>query len=162
MEEFERRYWDELTGTTLGERYRGLLERWISLESAYRWQAGDVYFPAGRRVRQVTHWVQNYRLGGPGITSIPNTDVFGKQWWVWWIKAQPDWRIVDGDPIRADAEGRPWGSMVCPGKNGILSVVASLYWWGSALKRLGKVSQSWLNAVEDVAWVMEQLKKVAE
>ncbi|KAJ7063028.1 hypothetical protein C8F01DRAFT_985602, partial [Mycena amicta] len=77
---------------------------------------------------------------------------------------QPDWRIVEESehPIRTEAEGRPWGSMMAPGKNGILSVVASLYWWGSTLKRLGKTSQSWLDAVNDVAWAMEELKKVAQ
>ncbi|KAJ7055161.1 hypothetical protein C8F01DRAFT_994819 [Mycena amicta] len=136
MEEFDRRYWQELTGTMQGERYQGLLERWIELERAYRWQSGDRLFPAVRRVKQITHWVQNYRLGGPGVTSIPNTPVYDKLWWAWWVKSQPDWRIVEESerPIRTEAEGRPWGSMMAPGKNGILSVVASLYWWGSTLK----------------------------
>lgn len=45
-----------------------------------------------------------------------------------------------------------------PGVNGVLSVVAALYWWGCAEKKLEELpSTGWLEAVGDVVWALDCL-----
>ncbi|KAJ7061108.1 hypothetical protein C8F01DRAFT_1252747 [Mycena amicta] len=154
--------WKEVTEKTMGEKFRRMLELWVELEQAYKWQAGTTFFPAIRRPKQVTAWIQNARVGGTGVTTVGNESLYGRQWWAWWNKTQPGWREIENDcPKREERNGRPWGAMVAPGKNGILSVLASLYWWGGSLRRVGSATQSWMDALEDVTWVLEGLKEVA-
>ncbi|KAJ7054881.1 hypothetical protein C8F01DRAFT_994969, partial [Mycena amicta] len=158
----EEELWKEVTGKTLGEKFRTLLEAWVALERVYGWPAGTTFFPAAWRPKQVTAWIQNYRVAGPGVTSVGNVTVYEKHWWAWWNKDQPEWReVVNNRPSREDRNGRSWGGLVAPGKNGTLSVVASLYWWGGSLKRVASVSQPWLDAVEDVTWVLDGLREAA-
>ena len=50
-----------------------------------------------------------------------------------------------------------WAELDKPGLNGFLSIVAALSWWGAQIEAAGAQINLWNAAVEDVAWVMEQL-----
>jgi hypothetical protein len=58
-----------------------------------------------------------------------------------------------------DSSGGEWGSLAAPGQNGMLSVVASIYWWGCAEKALGQVthSEEWGKAAVDTIIVLHGL-----
>jgi hypothetical protein len=46
-----------------------------------------------------------------------------------------------------------------PSQNGVLSVVASLYWWGKKVQIAGEDDdcESWVEAVADVEWMLHGL-----
>ncbi|KAJ7049776.1 hypothetical protein C8F01DRAFT_1264804 [Mycena amicta] len=154
--------WKEFTATPLGASFWQLLEHWVALETAYHWRTGTTYLQARRRPKQVAHWIQNYRVSGPGITAIGNIAVYDKLWWAWWNECQPSWRTINKDrPVREDPAGRLWEGLLVQGKNGLLTVVATLSWWGQAMVKDGRtqVSRSWLDAIDDVSWVLQELLK---
>lgn len=76
----------------------------------------------------------------------------------WWDGMQPGWRIrdKDGNWDRGSYEG-DWGNMVCPGRNGMLSVVATLSWWGRKVLASEHGGKKWKVMVDDVKWVVDGL-----
>ncbi|KAJ7256425.1 hypothetical protein C8J57DRAFT_954217, partial [Mycena rebaudengoi] len=74
----------------------------------------------------------------PRIASVT---VYGAAWWRWWSGLLPEWRQVEptaplGTIGRFTQEEFPaqeltnWRWLCFPGPNGVLSLVAMLYWWG--------------------------------
>lgn len=95
-----------------------------------------------------------------------------KSWWAWWCNLQPRWRVkakgkgkkgllsldVDGLVMPPNA----WKDLLHPGANGIIVVVATLYWWGYTVATLkGKKKEeevrNWMEALSDCRAVMECL-----
>jgi hypothetical protein len=77
---------------------------------------------------------------------------------MWWGSLQPEWREKDADGSWSVARGyggggREWGPLYQWGVNGVLSVVASLYFWGCSVPETGRAE--WEAAVNDVAWMFE-------
>ena len=58
-----------------------------------------------------------------------------------------------------------WTKLKAPGANGMLGIVACLYWWGKAVQGLEDVGvvkragsgNGWTEATEDVTWVLKGL-----
>lgn len=95
---------------------------------------------------------------------------YAQEWWKWWQILQPEWRVFDSDTTGVCAGTRAvqpespdaWDRLLVPGANGLLGVVASLYWWGCGVvglegKKRKEEEDGWIKAVEDCAWVMECL-----
>jgi hypothetical protein len=81
-------------------------------------------------------------------------------WQGWWDSLQPDWRTRDSDGQWSVVDGygkagREWGPLYHWGQNGVLSIVASLYFWGRAVHEKPELRASWDAAVGDVVWVLE-------
>lgn len=85
----------------------------------------------------------------------------------WWAEAQPSWRIVKGSSPRVqferphsppDWEGSP--VVVACGPNGLLQVLATLFFWADALRKSGESIAGWVGAVTDVLWVLQHLPEV--
>ncbi|KAJ7678248.1 hypothetical protein DFH06DRAFT_975852 [Mycena polygramma] len=167
----------EITKAELGDTYNGLLRLLIGVERSYGFIVGS---PRGltstNRPIQVSKWVgqgRGLRGGwmsngvGPTIDSVA---VFDAEWWKWWGAMQPGWRVKDvGTPGRftrgtyAAADKANWASLRHPGQNGIVSLVATLYWWGKAVQKGGREErESWAEAVADVKWMVKGLLKVVE
>ncbi|KAJ7050234.1 hypothetical protein C8F01DRAFT_1001054 [Mycena amicta] len=155
--------WEQVVGVDLGSRYNALVMAWIALERGYSWGTVSLFIPASGRPKQVGSWIRSRRKAGKA-TKIPNVSLYAKEWWSWWGKSQPSWRKVkDGRPARTKADGRSWEGLVVPGLNGMISVVASLYWWGCVLAEKNQgMSQDWKDAVEDVIWVVNGLVESGE
>jgi hypothetical protein len=84
-------------------------------------------------------------------------------WQVWWDSLQPAWRTKDAEgawSVSGDYGdgGKEWGSLFQWGQNGILNIVASLYFWGVAVRESTPELQSvWEECVLDVVWMLEGL-----
>ncbi|KAK7006051.1 hypothetical protein R3P38DRAFT_2556461, partial [Favolaschia claudopus] len=63
----------------------------------------------------------------PTIGSVVK---FEQNWWQWWAKLQPHWRVRDRGPSERFIVKKDWESLRVPGQNGMVSVLATLYWWG--------------------------------
>ncbi|KAJ7602659.1 hypothetical protein DFH06DRAFT_1019121 [Mycena polygramma] len=123
----------------------------------------SLWVKAGRGIKPTTGRPAPMAEGrGPPIASLA---VYGADWWRWWAKVQPEWRVQDtGRRERFVREQYPaatranWGDMRHPGPNGALSFVSTLYWWGKALGSGEQEDrESWADAVRDVRWVLKGL-----
>ena len=73
----------------------------------------------------------------------------------WWRSIQPKWRVLDGQELAKD--GVDFELLRRPGVNGLLSVLAALFFWGVGLGEAWGDCVLWLAGVEDLMWVLEQL-----
>lgn len=72
---------------------------------------------------------------------------------------QPGWRHNDdGENSRDDgSDDGDWTDIRLSGTNGLLSVLAALFFWGDAVHARGTPTTAWLEALGDVAYVIERL-----
>ncbi|KAF9543145.1 hypothetical protein CPC08DRAFT_649983, partial [Agrocybe pediades] len=75
-----------------------------------------------------------------------------------------DWiqraRSVSWDPRISDVAKFDWDSLQLPGQNGLLSVIAGLYFWGvkcHVMKKAATTKEEWSQMVEDVVLVCNSL-----
>ncbi|KAJ7487164.1 hypothetical protein FB451DRAFT_1228881 [Mycena latifolia] len=109
----------------------------------------------------VGSWIGAGR-GKRGGAAVEVTDpvAYAVEWQGWWDSLEPGWRRRDADGrwnvVNGYGEkGREWGPLYRWGVNGMLSVVASLYFWGCAVREKPELRETWEVAVGDVAWMME-------
>ncbi|KAK7018521.1 hypothetical protein R3P38DRAFT_2784330 [Favolaschia claudopus] len=163
----------EVVVEPVGDCFNNLLVAWADLERAYLWVkkplTGRSSLSAANRPSQVALWIGAGRglRGGPmskgAGPTIGSVVKFEQNWWAWWASLQPPWRVRDaGHPERFSREeygaktSEDWDTLRAPGQNGMLSVIATLYWWGVKLKDKvdGEEKRSWVEAVCDVKWMI--------
>ncbi|KAF7975994.1 hypothetical protein HWV62_8158 [Athelia sp. TMB] len=171
----------EITAHNLGAGYSQALDLLCKLEIVYGLKSSTASFqsPRGKKVPlppkpAVLHtWVKDGRgrLLKPEVTDAA---IMSKSWWKYWLALQPSWRgtaiplsIVPVDELPHDRSH--WGSLVLPGINGMLGIVACLYWWGCTatgitLKDVNDRGslEDWEAAVSDVTYVLQGLLRVAQ
>ncbi|KAJ7579677.1 hypothetical protein C8J56DRAFT_1058693 [Mycena floridula] len=143
-------------------RWNELLKKWTELEGLYRYEDERAGLKASTRPAELGSWISNGRTRRerPVIKSVKS---FGSDWWFWWEDMQPSWRVKSGPERfvwKKDTYGDDWGFIKFPGKNGVASLCATLFWWGLALQELngfGHGAWIWQNALEDVCWVLDGL-----
>ncbi|KAJ7073546.1 hypothetical protein B0H15DRAFT_792692 [Mycena belliarum] len=170
-----RAVYGEVSRKSLGGCYNEVLEEWARVERGYNWdmnKGGRGLSKAGRPA-EVSAWVtaaRGLRKGalangvGPEIKLLSDFDM---TWWSWWGNLQPGWRRKDmqtpGRFVRDTypEDGRDtWDTLRHPGQNGVLSLVATLYWWGMKVAADGGRAdqESWTEAVTDVKWMLSGLR----
>ncbi|KAJ7646084.1 hypothetical protein DFH06DRAFT_997880 [Mycena polygramma] len=153
----------EVSREDLGARYEELLKAYIDLERGYGFALGTKALKGPDRPSQVQKWIRDGRGRTQAVREIANVDAFEKQWWSWWSGLQPAWRGAwrGQTALPPPPENADWEGLAVPGQNGLLSVVATIYWWGCAEKEKGMSSRSagWEEAVTDVIWVFRGLTR---
>ncbi|KAJ7826750.1 hypothetical protein B0H13DRAFT_1918020 [Mycena leptocephala] len=132
-----------LLAQDLGGHFRALVATLIRLETAFGFNGG--------------------RAKTKKIPAIKNIQKYADEWGKWWGRLQPAWRERDrdgrwrtgGDTLYGPAN--EWDALDCPGVNGCLSLVASLYFWGACTDQLPLIKERWDSAVQDVTWMLEGL-----
>ncbi|KAI0730522.1 hypothetical protein C8Q76DRAFT_612154, partial [Earliella scabrosa] len=127
---------------------------WTELERAYGWKTSNKSLGAKNRPEAIGRWLRVDRRVLSKVPTMPPESDYADCWWTWWSGLQPAWRL------RSDS-GRPtvggmgaWDDLRIPGKNGMLIVLLSLFWWHDiAVTTRGE----WDAALTDVLWVLEQL-----
>jgi hypothetical protein len=152
---------DEISQQDVGTEYQGLLRAFVDLESRYRFEKGKKNLPAAGRPTQLSEWIRDGRGRSKTSMVIDNLAQYEEGWWKWWLGMQPSWQVgEDGVPVRPEEYRDDWGGLVAPGQNGLLSVVATLYWWAQAEVAQGiNQSAGWREAVADTLWVLKELAK---
>lgn len=163
-----------LESETLGQEWSDLIQAWIRFEET---AGGDIKgsVPAKGRPPAVGEWIQRAR--NPRYRPIiTDTKDFGSKHMAWWKSFQPDWRVPSNDNLELLGDNGELvlddSKFICnddgdleglrqPGANGLLSVLASLYFWGSAVKDSGKKSRKWAQSVEDCSYVLCRLASTA-
>ncbi|TDL23122.1 hypothetical protein BD410DRAFT_686583, partial [Rickenella mellea] len=140
-----------------GELWRRLVRLWLQLEESYGFISPVTGLGTTHRPSQIEYWVSRGRKGTPDIGNIAS---FAKGWWLWWAALQPAWRTFSSDGRPCIAGEGSWEALRKPGRNGLLSVLATLVWWR---KELGEdATPDWEGAVFDVEWAMHGLSKEAK
>ena len=143
---------------------------WLDLVSIWgRFEKAAGYMEAGilgseDRPPCVGAWIARARSPRyqPAL-SRSNLEDLDRSFWRWWTALQPEHRM-DND-VANDGHVLPQtpGDMEAirrPGKNGLLSVLAALWFWGSTPEvEYSTTLGSWASAVDDVSWVIEELLK---
>ncbi|KAL1740790.1 hypothetical protein HDZ31DRAFT_24614, partial [Schizophyllum fasciatum] len=86
-------------------------------------------------------------------------DTFRDDMRLWWHHINPKWRLPTATFALERGEG-DWSSLFCSGKNGLVSVVKCVKWWWDLLDDVDEEDDDrdeWRLAVEEVAWVFEQV-----
>ncbi|KAJ7093635.1 hypothetical protein C8R43DRAFT_908060 [Mycena crocata] len=146
----------------LGPTYVELLRAFAKLEESTGF-AGSKVLSTAKRPTEVKGWVKDARRTTPW--PIANLGTFTKSWWAWWSALQPAWRggcRGQGEAGKVVPAGADWGKLVVPGRNGLLTVVATVYWWGCKERENGSCSEEWHEAVGDVLWVLRSLTEPNE
>ncbi|PPQ97627.1 hypothetical protein CVT26_002550 [Gymnopilus dilepis] len=145
-----------LGGRSWGPKWEALLAAWLEFEASYEFQGGDSSkLGSTHRPSIIGDWIRRHRLA----TWRPSFDPFEfeERFWMWWKSLQPAWRTIDQEAPSRLVEGG-WEVLDKAGTNGIASVVAALFFWGHCLGAGRESTQtSWIHAVEDASWVLQQL-----
>jgi len=73
----------------------------------------------------------------------------------WWSVLQPEWRKSSSGEIHFSKVDGDWEVLHRPGLNGILSVMAALFFWGVSLQEDSRTG--WNDAVSDCLVVLTAL-----
>ncbi|KAJ7017740.1 hypothetical protein C8F04DRAFT_1278922 [Mycena alexandri] len=155
---------EDLTRVDLGCHYTSVVAALIRLETAAKYgNNNEGRLPAAQkglsaRPKVISAWIR----GGRGTRSkvaptVGNVAAFVTEWDGWWDAMQPEWRERNRQGRwRVDPPHRKEGDcgvLETYGINGILSVVAGIYFWGVAVVSGGDEEQTarWDNAVQDVS-----------
>lgn len=81
----------------------------------------------------------------------------------WWDWLQPEWRgrSASGNRERLPKWQSKFDKLNTRGRNGWLSIIVSLWWWGDALRQMQGTEQQWAvwrDRIKDALWVIEGIR----
>ena len=145
-----------LTAGNLGNKWTNVVNMWALFERK-EISLKPTVLGSSHRPAAVHDWIQRARsaLYRPSIASI---DRFETSYKLWWASLQPDWHVsASGEVAFAKTSGN-WDAIRKPGRNGILSVAAALFFWGLKVKDT-EDTNGWEIAVDDLLLVLLELLK---
>lgn len=115
--------------------------------------------------KALVNWIRKQKRCLTRSPKIPDVDVFGASWRVWWTGLQPEWRRksrrggntwpLKRTPFPAHEE---WLELRYRGQDGLGLVLLSLGWWATCVQS-SKDRKGWNSAVDDVLWVLQHLQQ---
>ncbi|KAJ7429655.1 hypothetical protein B0H11DRAFT_1662857, partial [Mycena galericulata] len=148
----------EMSKVNLGVHFNALLAAWVRIEAACAFDNPKIALPSKGRPEHVGRWIQGARGRRNQANPVVNDpEKYAAAWWAWWNSLQPEWRTMEADGktwVVGGAYGSDWETLSYWGQNGLLSVVASLYFWGCSVAESPQL-EAWEDAVNDVSWIME-------
>ncbi|KAF7357239.1 hypothetical protein MSAN_01318900 [Mycena sanguinolenta] len=166
-----RRWTPELANAHVAfERGRTWGLEWaVGVRAYFDFEAACGYVDNGARIRQDTRprqvnaWLtmgRKWRLPpslGTDLGTRDTAESWVCSWWKWWTSLQPKERLAS-DVDLSRPELADWSEMAqLHGKNGLLLVMATLMWWGEVSQDDLTARSRWLEAVDDVTWVLQQV-----
>lgn len=144
-----------LRSPDLGPEWAVLVRNWARFEALEGFKATSNLSATDRPVA-VKDWIQRAR--SPAWRPvIVNTEGYGIQFSKWWTSLQPEWRLSEDGAVLLQTDEAEWECIRKAGPNGLLSVMAALFFWGSAVQGKRGRDAQWLQAVGEVSWVFSRL-----
>lgn len=135
--------------------WRRLVKLWVSVEAKHGFDEHGVRLPARGCPPVVAEWIK--RVRSPKYRpTIGNLTTFENTYTSWWRSIQLSWRVSDDSALLNKGEG-DWEDIKCMGVNGLLSVLAALFFWGVALEGNNTTVAAWKAAVDDATYVLETM-----
>ncbi|KAJ3834891.1 hypothetical protein F5878DRAFT_336880 [Lentinula raphanica] len=144
----------------LGEDFTCTIQSWIELERTKGWISSPKGIACKNRPKELTRWIingrYNRRANEPrfGMSELAS---FGKSFVIWWTSLKQSASESQGQG--QGRKGNGWGTLDVSGKNGWLSIVVCLKWWGMGLgeHRQEALGVDWRQSVIDVRCTLNQL-----
>ncbi|EIN12131.1 hypothetical protein PUNSTDRAFT_130402 [Punctularia strigosozonata HHB-11173 SS5] len=138
-----------------------LLDSWVAFEASRGYIDGNRNMKTAFRPAQVLWWMNSLR-DPDAIPDINDFDVFVTNWWKWLHVLSPVWRQHPNfespfPPFTHDIpEAAEWGYLTQSGSKGMVLVVATVVWWGTAVAlQPGDRTSGWLAAIQELTWVLQ-------
>ncbi|THU88879.1 hypothetical protein K435DRAFT_569061, partial [Dendrothele bispora CBS 962.96] len=153
-----------------GKDWMQAVEALVELETAYSFKSSTKSLNNTMRPPAVQHWVSRGRKEAfPSILAGEKADSFHQSIVTWWNELMPDWRKLEaGSEGLAEVEWGEtvegtWGTIRNPGINGLYSILACMKWLlqlhhGADNMDSGKAPSQWTLLLDDMVWVIDQLK----
>ena len=136
-----------MRGKALGTQWIQLVNTWEAFEVKSDFTESKK-LPTTRHPEAVKAWIQRARAPAWRPT-ITDTAAYEADFKSWWAALQPSWRkSSSGDVVFSRVDG-DWEDVCRPGLNGMLSVMAGLFFWGVALGKHHDGQRGWKQAVSD-------------
>lgn len=145
-----------ITAVDLGGKWRSLAAAWVEFEKRHGFKQNGSKLSTHNRPRIVADWIQRAR-SHKYRPSLKNLEAFQNNFWTWWMSLQPDWRRVEGSKVLERRGEEDWDVLQCPGQNGVLSVIAALFFWGLEAVGSGSAEEAWDVVVDDVLYAITNL-----
>jgi hypothetical protein len=135
----------------LGHEWARLVHSWAAFEVS----AGhnDTDLGKANRPKLIGDWIQRKR-SPTWRPPIENVDAYGEQFTKWWFGLQPEWRRSEDGKVLVESVAGDWSAMKRSGKNGLLSVLAALFYWGLNAEDKTDIRKKWCLAVADCQTVI--------
>ncbi|KAJ7572779.1 hypothetical protein C8J56DRAFT_806466 [Mycena floridula] len=114
--------------------------KWARLERLYGWQEEGA-FTSANRPKEVSVWISGGRTRMKKRPSIRPSKTYANAWWKWWVSLQPEWRGRGNRPTKWNVQD-DWEALKVPGKNGMTSVLAGLFWWAITVDKVKEGSST--------------------
>jgi hypothetical protein len=141
-----------LLSEDMGGQWGKLVTLWQDFEVKHEFREAGKLSPRGRP-KCIADWIQRAR--SPAFRPDINP-TYASEFSTWWTNLQPAWRTEGGGGELARGTGDLEG-LRRPGVNGLLSVVAALFFWGVSLGKDREECGAWGTGVDEVAWVLSAL-----
>ena len=138
----------------LGSSWNQLVKAWAAFEAKSDFKELKK-LPTTNRPDAVKAWIQQARAPAWRPTILDVT-AYGLEFNTWWSALQPEWRKSSSGKIVFSEVDGDWDVLRRPGINGILSVLAGLFFWGVALREKDS-REGWKDAVFDCIVVLTAL-----
>ncbi|KAK0239006.1 hypothetical protein EDD85DRAFT_951218 [Armillaria nabsnona] len=129
----------------LGSSWLSLLTNWHGLELA-NWEDSAMMgkLPIKQRPRALSVWLDGVRSFEAG-PIISESSAYAAEMVEWWVQVNPAWRRSTDGFLIPDYS-KPITTIRRGGRQGLVTLVFGLYWWG----RLCRESGLWSQTVDDV------------
>ena len=131
----------------LGQRWMELVAAWVDFEVKEGYKEWKKLSPRGRP-SVVQEWIQRARspTWRPVIADLAK---YEQAFDLWWKALQPAWRISSAEEPAVGQGVGGWEELRKPGLNGLLSLLAALFFWGLHVRDSNVDRIHWSVAVDD-------------
>ncbi|KIY64697.1 hypothetical protein CYLTODRAFT_413146 [Cylindrobasidium torrendii FP15055 ss-10] len=151
--------------------WTALIQKFIEFEGSRKFAEGRLQ--VGHRPEVVTKWTAARRphyADGVLPKTMPATfQLVEDAFWVWWRFLQPQWRNTCSSNRKGDISKNPltsrdrqgvedtWDRLDVSGPLGFMNIIAYLCMWGKKVKKEQAGEDGWNDAIQDVAWVLDNM-----
>ncbi|KAF9548607.1 hypothetical protein CPC08DRAFT_620538, partial [Agrocybe pediades] len=113
---------------SLGPQWSSLISSYSKFEAAHGYE-GAAKLKSRHRPSMVGDWINRARPSTSWRPNIRDISKLADEFMKWWSSLQPQWRVGEDGVILFKQKVGDWDSLRKPGLNGLLSVVAGLFYW---------------------------------
>lgn len=140
----------------LGQHWMELVAIWVNFEVKEGYKEQKKLSPRGCPPI-VEEWIRRAQspMWRPGIADL--TTKFERSFNLWWTALQPEWH---GSSVGETAVGQDvggWENLRKPGLNGLLSLLAALFFWGLHVRDSNVDHICWSATVDDSLAAIKEL-----
>jgi len=139
----------------LGQRWMELVAVWVDFEVEEGYKERKKLSPRGRPPI-VEEWIRRARspTWRPVIADLAK---FERSFNLWWTSLQPEWRVSSAGETAVGQDVGGWENLRKPGLNGLLSLLAALFFWGLHVRDSNVDRIRWSAAVDDSLAAIKEL-----